>query len=58
MFGGGLLFYAGIEELGDLPESEIEQIGLFQELPSELSFPLFYPKHFEKVKEVLHIAEV
>ena len=49
----GLLFYAEIEELGDLPESEIEKIDLFQDLPKELSFPLFHPKHFNKVKEVL-----
>ena len=49
----GLLFYAKIEELGDLPDSEIEKIDLFQDLPTELSFPLFHPKHFNKVKEVL-----
>jgi hypothetical protein len=41
--------------LGDLPKSEIEKIGLFHDLPEELSFPLFHPKHFYKVKEVLQM---
>jgi len=49
----GLLFYAEIDELGDLPQSEIERIDFFQGLPDELSFPLFHPKHLSKVKEVL-----
>ena len=52
----GLLFYAEIEEFGDLPESEIERIGFFQDIPDELSFPLFHPKHLNKVKEVLRIV--
>lgn len=51
----GLLFYADITVLGDLPESEIERIDFFKEIPEELSFPLFHPKHLEKVKEVLRI---
>ena len=49
----GMLFYAKIEEFGDLPESEIERIDFFQDIPDELSFPLFHPKHFDKVKEAL-----
>ena len=49
----GMLFYAKVEEIGELPESEIEKIDLFQDLPQELSFPLFHPKHFNKVKEAL-----
>ena len=49
----GVLFYAEIEELGDLPESEIERIDFFQDIPNELSFPLFHPKHLSKVKSVL-----
>jgi len=49
----GLLFYANITELGDLPNSEIERIDFFDELPDELSFPLAHPLHFEKVRELL-----
>lgn len=52
----GLLFYADIKEIGNLPESEIERICLFQDIPEDLSFPLFHPKHLSKVKEALHIA--
>ena len=50
----GMLFYAEIEEFGGLPESEIEKIDFFDDIPStdELSFPLFHPKHFAKVKEL------
>jgi 8-oxo-dGTP diphosphatase len=51
----GMLYFAEIEELGSLPESEIESIGFFEELPCGLSFPLYHPRHFEKVKEVLGI---
>ena len=49
----GMLFFADITELSDLPETEIESIDFFQEAPSELSFPLFHPKHFAKVREAL-----
>jgi len=51
----GLLFFADVKELGSLPESEIERIDFFHDLPDDLSFPLFHPKHFNKVKEVLKI---
>jgi len=51
----GLLLFADIKELGDLPESEIERIDFFRDLPVELSFPLFHPRHFNKVKEILQI---
>ena len=51
----GVLFYADIEEFGDLPESEIEKIDFFQDIPEAymLSFPLAHPKHFAKVMEML-----
>ena len=49
----GVLFYSEIEEFGELPESEIETIGFYSDLPNDLSFPLFHPKHFAKVKDTL-----
>ena len=49
----GMLYYAEILEIGDLPESEIEEIGFFDDLPEGLSFPLFHPWHFGKVREVV-----
>ncbi len=51
----GLLFYAEIAELGDLPDSEIERIDFYEDMPDELSFPLFHPRHLDKVKEVLRV---
>jgi len=51
----GMLYYAEIVEFGDLPESQMEKIEFFEDIPEDLSFPLFHPKHFAKVKEVLGI---
>ncbi|MFA7064684.1 MAG: NUDIX domain-containing protein [Bacilli bacterium] len=48
----GILCYATIEELGDLPESEIEKIELFENLPENLSYP-WHSRFFEKVEETL-----
>ena len=50
----GILFFSEIEEFGELPESEIETIGFYSDLPNDLSFPRFHPKHFAKVKDTLH----
>ena len=50
----GMVYFAEITEIGDLPDSEIEKIDFFEDVPSELSFPLFHPKFLEKVKEFLH----
>ena len=49
----GVLFFAEVKELGNIPESEIEKIDFFEEMPNDLSFPLFHPKHFAKVRESL-----
>lgn len=49
-----MLCYATIEELGDLPESEIEKIDFFDDLPENLTYP-WHAKFFEKAKEILDI---
>ena len=46
----GMLFYADITELGDLPDSEIETIAFFSEAPAELTYPLIQPALTEKIK--------
>jgi len=51
----GMLFYADIKELGDLPGAEIERIGLFDGLPGNLTYPLIQPKLMGKVKDVLRV---
>lgn len=50
----GILCYATIEELIDLPESEIEKIAFFDNLPKNLTYP-WHAMFFEKVKEVINI---
>lgn len=52
----GMLFYAEIEELGELPPSEIERVELLDEPPAELSewtYPAIQPALWEKVSEIL-----
>jgi 8-oxo-dGTP diphosphatase len=49
----GMLYFADIIEIGNLPESEIEKIDFFQVNPKELSFPLIQPILMERVKNKL-----
>lgn len=51
--GFGMLFFAEIAELGCLPESEIEEIDFFRNIPNDMSFPLVQPKLMERVKSAL-----
>ena len=50
----GMVYLAEIEEFGELPSSEIECIGFFDDLPEELSFPVHHPQIFAKLKELLN----
>ena len=45
----GLLCFGKINKLGPLPDFEIEEIGLFDTIPQELSYPGTHDKMFEKV---------
>lgn len=45
----GRLYYAEVEELGDLPDLEIERIELFDTLPENLTYPEIQPLLYEKV---------
>lgn len=47
----GMLYYAEITELEDDLHFEIESVHLFEELPSEWTYPLIQPKLIEKVIE-------
>lgn len=52
----GMLFYAEITELGELPQSEIERVVLLDEPPCELSewtYPNVHPKLLEKIESEL-----
>ena len=49
----GQLFYAEIDEVEELPEYEIEEIKLFNDIPKELTYPLIQPFLHEKVLEFI-----
>lgn len=46
----GMLFFAEVRKLGPIPEnSEIAEIGLFEKLPENLTYPTIQPKLFHMV---------
>lgn len=47
----GLLFYSVISELGELPNSEIEEVKLFDSLPENLTYPGIHDILFNKAVE-------
>lgn len=47
----GMLYYADIKSLKKLPDSEIEKVYLFDELPSNLTYPLIQPILIKRVEE-------
>ncbi len=49
----GMLFFTEVKELGVLPDLEIGEIQLFDEMPETLTYPLIQPLLIEKVKQVL-----
>ena len=48
----GMLCFAYIAGFGGLPDSEIESIDLFKDIPDELSFPLIQPILLNQVKDI------
>ncbi|MFV0551376.1 MAG: NUDIX hydrolase [Anaerorhabdus sp.] len=52
----GMLYFAEIIEFGDLPLLEIEKIELFDELPTEWTYPLIQPLLLEQTIK-LHYAK-
>ena len=51
----GMLFHAEIQELGEMPESEMAEIRLFDGLPENLTYPAITPElyaHLMKEKQL------
>lgn len=48
----GTVFYADIHHLGSLPESEMSEIALFEEMPAALTYPHVTPKLFAEAEKV------
>ncbi|NLB89596.1 MAG: NUDIX domain-containing protein [Clostridiales bacterium] len=49
----GLLCYSEIDNIGELPEMEIEKIGLFDKEPEKLTYPDIQPILFKKARELM-----
>ena len=49
----GLLYFAKIEKLGTLPDSEIERIDFFKHEPENLTYQEAHSKLFKKVQSTL-----
>jgi 8-oxo-dGTP diphosphatase len=47
----GMLFFADIQVLGKLPDSEIAEIILLDKLPPDLTYPLIQPILFEFIND-------
>jgi len=51
----GMVFYADIKELEDLPDSEMERVEFFDELPQNLTYKDITPKLFEYFENNIQI---
>lgn len=49
----GRLFFAEVEELGDIPESEIGEVMLNETIPSNLTYEKIQPYLYERVLDEL-----
>ena len=49
----GMVFLAVVHSLGELPDSEIKEIKMFDALPAELTYPQVSPKLFAEAEKML-----
>ncbi len=49
----GMVFLAVVHSLGELPESEMKEIGIFDTLPAELTYPQVSPRLYEEAEKLL-----
>lgn len=49
----GMVFLAVVRSLGELPESEMKEIGIFDTLPTELTYPHASPKLYAEAEKLL-----
>ncbi len=53
----GHLFYSEVEELGELPNTEIGEIMLSKEIPQNLTYPYIQPYLYRRVLEFLEMKK-
>lgn len=49
----GMLCYSEVTDFVDLPESEMERIEFFDELPNDLTYPLAYLHLFDRASKIV-----
>ena len=54
----GMVFLAVVHSLGDLPESEMKEVKVFDTLPAELTYPQTSPKLYAEAEKVLNSIEL
>ena len=54
----GMVFLAVVHSLGELPNSEIKEIKVFDSLPTELTYPETSPKLYAEAEKVLSTIEL
>lgn len=53
----GVVFFANITELGELPNTEIERIERFEEIPSNMTYPQIQPLLYKAYQNQLKSEE-
>ena len=56
-FSYGMVFLAVVHELGELPESEMQEVRLFEELPENLTYPKMTPLLVAEAKGLMQRME-
>ena len=49
----GMVFLAVVHSIGELPESEMQEIGVFDELPENLTYPQTSPVLYREAEKLL-----
>lgn len=47
----GAIFFADIEKLGPIPESEMAEVRQFDTLPDNVTYPFITPKLYERIRD-------
>ena len=53
----GMVFLAVVHSIGELPESEMQEIGMFDELPENLTYPQTSPVLYREAEKLLRSLE-
>lgn len=47
----GAIFFADIKELGPMPQSEMAEVGQFDGLPENITYPYITPSLYERIRD-------